>query len=84
MFLVSKNIEFRIRLKIREGTDSNLVFWGCPPTMDFTYHKTFRVMSKGWGVPIIMRFLFREHLHPHVLSNAKHDGSIHCLQIALC
>jgi hypothetical protein len=43
-----KNIEFRIRLEISEGTDSNLVFSGCLPPMDLTYHKSFRVTSKGW------------------------------------
>ncbi len=58
MFLVSKNIEFKIRLKIWEGTNSNLLFWGCRPPMDLTYHQTFRVTSKGWGVPIIMGSLF--------------------------
>jgi hypothetical protein len=58
MFHIRKNIEFRIRPKIKEGIDFNLVFWGCFPLMDLTYHKTFMVTSKGWGVSIIMGFLF--------------------------
>ncbi len=74
VFFICKNIEFTIRLEINEGTNSNLVFWGCLPPMDLTYHKSFRVTSKGWGVPIITSFLFWEHLGLHVLLNAKHDA----------
>lgn len=55
-FILVKTLSLGYDVKLRREPILSQSF-GIPP-MDLTYHKTFRVTSKCWGVPIIRAFYF--------------------------